>query len=490
MRDCTTSFSSRRHTFLVVLTACALTTAVVGLAATLALTSYRAALEGARQNAHFISSLVANQMSMALVDIEGTLKEMALHLQERGDDSHAASEPQLYELFDSIRLGEVTLKGLQLTDGEGRIEVASGMTDVEAINIDDIRKRLQNRDMLLSPPVRNPSRPGDWIFAVSKRVPRVHGELDHFVTTVVDLEMLHESFEELEMPYGTRIVVSDPAGMVYLAGPGLDGVVGSTVPEFGLPGGDVDPGAMPRLDDGDLITGRSGIARFPLQVFASFPRDEVLKPWRRHALTYGGISLALVLVSVGLSVALVRSQMQLNCQSRALALAAATDTLTGVLNRRSFLEAARREFSRAKRHGGALSCVMVDLDHFKKVNDTYGHIVGDMVLSSVARLVTSRLREADLFCRYGGEEFVLLLPDTDRTGAETLAEALRSSLSGLRLELESACLFVTASFGVADILPDTQTFDDLLVRADQALYLAKTQGRNQVRQAPLRPSVA
>lgn len=485
MKDCTAPFPSRRHTFLVVLTACALTTAVVGLAATFALTSYRGTLKDARQNARFVSSLVANQMAMTLVDIEGTLEEMTILLEDRIELRLAENGWGLNELFELIRLGETTLKGVQLTDAEGRIEAASGMSDLrEAIGIGDIRERLKEQAMFLSPPVHDPSRSGKWMFSVSRRIRGMHGELLHFVTAVVDLEVLYAAFAGLDMPPGTCLVVSNPDGLVYLAGPGQAGYVGSTVPEYAA---HARVGAfedMPCLAGGAMVTGVSEVAHFPLRVFVSFPRDEVLKPWFRHALTYGGTSLALVLVSVGLSVTLIRSQMHLNCQSRALALAASTDTLTGVLNRRSFLDAARREFSRARRSGVPLSCAMMDLDHFKQVNDTYGHIVGDMVLSSVARLVTARLREADLFCRYGGEEFVLLLPDTDLAGAATLAESLRSSLSGLRLELESTCIFVTASFGVAEILPETKTFEDLLVRADQALYLAKEQGRNRVCRAP------
>jgi diguanylate cyclase (GGDEF)-like protein len=489
MKDCTEPFPSRRHTFLVVLTACALTTAVVVLAATLALTSYRATLEDARQNARFVSSLVANQMGMALVDIEGTLEEMTLLLEDRIAHRHAENGRSLNGLLDLIRHGEVTLKGVQLTDGEGRIKAASGMSDLRAaIDIAEIQERLKAQGMFLSPPVHDPSRSGEWMFSVSKRVRGMHGELQHFVTAVVDLKVLHGAFADLDMPPGTCLVVSNPDGVVYLAGSGQAGSVGSIVPEYAE---HARPGAlegMPCLAGGAMGTGVSEGAHFPLRVFVSFPRDEVLKPWFRHALTYGGTSLAMVLVAVGLSVTLVRSQMHLNCQSRALALAASTDTLTGVLNRRSFLDAARREFSRARRSGGHLSCAMMDLDHFKQVNDTYGHIVGDLVLSSVARLVTARLREADLFCRYGGEEFVLLLPDTDQAGAATLAETLRASLSGLRLELESTCVFVTASFGVAEILPDTKSFEDLLVRADQALYLAKERGRNRVCQAPRVPA--
>jgi diguanylate cyclase (GGDEF)-like protein len=127
---------------------------------------------------------------------------------------------------------------------------------------------------------------------------------------------------------------------------------------------------------------------------------------------------------------------------------------------------------------------MMDLDHFKRINDTHGHPAGDLALSSAARFAASRLRRADLFCRYGGEEFVFLLPGTDLAGAVALAESLRQGLSGLHLEMVSERFTFTASFGVAELHPDTPSLDDLLVRADRALYLAKLGGRDQVRTLP------
>jgi diguanylate cyclase (GGDEF)-like protein len=195
----------------------------------------------------------------------------------------------------------------------------------------------------------------------------------------------------------------------------------------------------------------------------------------------------LIFVLAALSTLLVRGQIRLNRQGRELALAASTDLLTGALNRRAFLESANREFARVCRYGGRLACIMIDLDHFKNINDTHGHAAGDLILASAAHHIASRLREPDLFCRFGGEEFVILLPGTDWGGGAKVAEELRAGLSGLNLEHGGKKLPLTASFGVADISDQCTTLDALILLADQALYKAKESGRDRVCCAPAQP---
>lgn len=157
---------------------------------------------------------------------------------------------------------------------------------------------------------------------------------------------------------------------------------------------------------------------------------------------------------------------------------ATTDSLTGLVNRRCFLEEAEREFRRAKRYGAALSLLMLDVDHFKEVNDTYGHEVGDHVLQSLAQTGLKVLRNVDIMGRMGGEEFAVLLPETGIDEAQGAAERLRASVEQtpvkVRGSVEVSC---TVSIGVAQALED-ETLDDLLRRADAAMYLAKDKGRN------------
>jgi diguanylate cyclase (GGDEF)-like protein len=154
------------------------------------------------------------------------------------------------------------------------------------------------------------------------------------------------------------------------------------------------------------------------------------------------------------------------------------DPLTGVGNRRRLEQALVTEISRASRTGTRLCAIMADLDHFKRVNDTYGHVAGDRVLTAFGDLLRRHTRAIDIVARFGGEEFVVLLPNTDLQNAIAIADRIRESLAACAIE--SLPNPVTASFGVAEMAPD-EPGSGLLRRADAALYEAKHSGRNRVR---------
>jgi diguanylate cyclase (GGDEF)-like protein len=159
---------------------------------------------------------------------------------------------------------------------------------------------------------------------------------------------------------------------------------------------------------------------------------------------------------------------------------ATTDPLTGIFNRRHFLDLAGREMARMRRYRTEASCLMLDIDHFKQVNDTYGHDIGDQAITATSRTALQALRLEDLLGRLGGEEFAAMLPMTPLAKAETVAERLRLAIAGLRIATPQGELRFTASIGLAEILPDERSFEEALKRADAALYQAKRNGRNQV----------
>lgn len=156
------------------------------------------------------------------------------------------------------------------------------------------------------------------------------------------------------------------------------------------------------------------------------------------------------------------------------------DPLTGVLNRRAFHERILQEWERAVRYNRPISCVMADLDFFKRVNDTYGHTTGDAVLKATASLLQSHCRAVDVVCRFGGEEFCIVLPETDEAGAAAWAERVLTALREVALPVEDRTLRVTASLGVSERLADTNNPEMLIDQADQALAVAKQTGRNRV----------
>ena len=157
-----------------------------------------------------------------------------------------------------------------------------------------------------------------------------------------------------------------------------------------------------------------------------------------------------------------------------------TDGLTGANNKRAFDEELQREFHRFLRYGRPLVLIMFDIDHFKKVNDTYGHLAGDRVLSELGRLLGGAVRAEDTFCRYGGEEFALLLPETGLVDGVRLAERLRADVEAARFEFDDMIIPVTISGGVAEASSDMAGPDKFVAAADERLYAAKRSGRNRI----------
>lgn len=172
------------------------------------------------------------------------------------------------------------------------------------------------------------------------------------------------------------------------------------------------------------------------------------------------------------------SRIQLQEANRQLNQLATLDHLTGCANRRHFYTQAEAELSRSRRYSREMGLVIMDVDHFKPINDRFGHAAGDAVLQTLADTISEELRELDVLGRVGGEEFALLLPETPRREAVAIAERLRRRLAGLVIEHEGEQLSLTASFGVTAREPGDTSVDAIMRRADRALYEAKAGGRN------------
>ena len=181
---------------------------------------------------------------------------------------------------------------------------------------------------------------------------------------------------------------------------------------------------------------------------------------------------------------LKKYQELLEQKNEELRVLAITDQLTQIYNRRYLQEVLRREFTRAKRYRSRLSCLVADIDHFKQINDLYGHMQGDAVLRELAAMLKSTTREVDIPFRYGGEEFLVLLPETDRRGAEVVADRLRRAAETMPVFRVGAAeviedLTLSLSVGISSYPdPRVRTEADLIALADEAMYLAKQHGRN------------
>ena len=157
-----------------------------------------------------------------------------------------------------------------------------------------------------------------------------------------------------------------------------------------------------------------------------------------------------------------------------------TDSLTHIYNRLHFAHFLDAEIDKVKRYGGTFSIIFFDLDHFKEVNDNFGHLAGDKVLEKITEIVSSANRSADIFARYGGEEFIILTPETELSGAMIHAERLRNDIE--KFEFQGVG-HITSSFGVTEFNAEKDDVASLFERADVALYMAKENGRNRVEKA-------
>lgn len=166
--------------------------------------------------------------------------------------------------------------------------------------------------------------------------------------------------------------------------------------------------------------------------------------------------------------------------STTLAEMAYTDSLTHIYNRLHFAHFLDIEIDKAKRYGSTFSIIFFDLDHFKVINDNFGHLAGDKVLKEITEIVSKANRSADIFARYGGEEFIILAPETDLSGALTHAERLRNDIEKFDFQTVG---HITSSFGVSEFIAESDNLETLLNRADKALYRAKDYGRNRVEKA-------
>jgi len=245
-----------------------------------------------------------------------------------------------------------------------------------------------------------------------------------------------------------------------------------------LPGRDL--GAMDRVvifDNGTVVRGLRALKIFPLRVGESSVGTLVCGSRQTSALTEPA-QRELSMLALQAAESLVRTRLYEETERLAT-----TDGLTGLCNRRTLNEELSKRLREALRYKRQLSFLLLDVDHFKKVNDTYGHPAGDAVLKSVARLAQAAARDTDVVARYGGEEMALILPETDTAGARVIAERIRVACANAQHQTEQGGLKVTLSIGISTSTGDGKTPEELIEAADRALYRAKQGGRNRVEAA-------
>jgi diguanylate cyclase (GGDEF)-like protein len=436
-----------------------------------------------------LNSAVAFQSAGLLKLAETHLRTLDRFLQAN-PRTNPRTDPHFVALADMLRKSSNGLIELRMVSVDGKlfyIPPPEGKSSGDVSDKAYFRAQLagSGQKLYLGDPVLSRVT-GKWGVPISWRLEApVSGMLVMFAG--IELDHLFGVYEKLRVkPAGTITLINDK-GIVLSRMPPDPSVIGKSV--SGTPGFTSEYGAKARgafISDGALSEGVRRVvsferlAEYPVIVLVSEDVHEVLAPYyERRNLTLtisAGVTVALLLVAFFLQ----RFLRTLNAVQKDLEIAARIDSLTGTLSRRSFLDIGAREFSRAHRYERPTVVLALDIDHFKKVNDTYGHAKGDAVLRECCAAWLTVLREQDFLGRLGGEEFSAILPETGLDGAWRVADRLRQVTAKLRFASEYAEFGVTVSIGMATITAADQQLSHVMERADKALYVAKKQGRNRV----------
>jgi diguanylate cyclase (GGDEF)-like protein len=311
------------------------------------------------------------------------------------------------------------------------------------------------------------------VFDVALQVIRAMVPLNFGAVTLCEPEGGRPAHRIVRATYGEDGAGPGPAleGSVFADNTGL--VASAVRLGASLPGTELDVSKAVVFDDATRLKGVGSLRVIPLKAGEIVYGAIVLGSPRRQAFPPDLASqLEVVAIQVGESVGRAR----LFEQTERLA---TTDGLTGLLNHRTFQERTDAQLRQAERYGKKMALILCDIDHFKSVNDTYGHPVGDVVLKGVAATLAKEARTTDLVARYGGEEFAVVMPETDVAGAMVIAERIRERIGKRVFETEQGPLKITMSLGIATYPEDAAKKPELIEKADACLYHAKRHGRNQ-----------
>lgn len=340
----------------------------------------------------------------------------------------------------------------------------------------------------ISQPFRSRLRDGDPSIAMSKRISGPNGSFEGIVLIVVRLSAIREMLATLDPGARGIIAVINAAGRMVVRQPSLDDrrdvdLDLSQSPNFRRMKLEQSGtfSAVAVTDGIERLYAFTTVPGTDFNVSVGLARGKIFAEWYQRLYVTVSIMTAMCGLAIIVAMRLRRELARREAAEAQLAELARTDPLTGLANRRVFEETVEREIRRARRTGLPLPLLLIDVDHFKRVNDQYGHAVGDMVLKLLSQILREHLRRpGDLCVRFGGEEFLTLLADTPVEGAVELANRIRRSFEQQTAQMPDLSAACTLSIGVASLRPEITTSAALFSAADQALYRAKAEGRNRV----------
>ncbi len=430
-------------------------------------------------------STAVHEQTRSLFKQAETSLVVARHWMAEHPDEDPGTAPSFISLIDELRQASDGMIDIRMATRDGTLRYIpdlgqAGQTKVADRDYFQAQFNQKTRGLYVAAPVVGRVS-GKLGLPISMPVAKTGGDIA-VIFVAIELDRIAGAFESERLkPRGT-IAIIRADGLFLFRSPMEARVIGSSVAKNPMwtehlslhPQGVYTTDASP-IDGQARVVAYARVHDYPLVVAVSAAVDDLLSEWRTHTTLVVLVATLISLLSMLLGSILLRTLKQEELVRRELEHLMLTDPLTGVGNRRMLELRLDDEILRARRYRRALTAVYFDLDHFKRVNDSYGHDVGDAVLRQVADSLVANVRQSDHVARLGGEEFVVLLTETSLEDAVTLVERMRASIA----EQHTAGLptHVTVSAGLAQ-WHEGETAESLLRRADQALYRAKEAGRN------------
>ncbi|HZG20049.1 MAG TPA: sensor domain-containing diguanylate cyclase [Herbaspirillum sp.] len=459
--------------------------------------------ESFRSTANMVVAL-SQHADQALDEVDIVLK--AVQEQATSSGKTAGERTRLHNFLVRNVSDVPQLAGLFIYDEKGAWIASSQQVLETRFNNSDRDYFMHHREQRLNTafigkPVRSKST-GHWVLTMSRRIDKPDGSFGGVVLATLDINFFERFYHQFDIGQKGAILFGSNDGTVLYRRPLLADSMGKVLidsPLFQQHIRQADAGAVEirSTQDGVLrVNSFKHLTHYPLFVIVAMSKEEVLQSWTRHAIEKAvGIGFLLLAVCYGGSKMVTQVALRERAQAEAvtarqhlekmfqlLQVQSRRDGLTGAINRRYFDELLALEVARFSRSGGTVSLLMIDVDHFKKYNDRYGHVAGDLCLQKVAAAISEAARrEVDVVARYGGEEFAVLLPACGRAGATVVAERICAAVSALAIvHTASEDGVVGVSVGISSIESDKGfTFQprEIVEAADKALYVAKEEGR-------------
>lgn len=431
------------------------------------------------QEAHRNTSTLVNEVELdierSMSDLEQVFLDLENYLASPANKKEI-DPPAIRNFIDNLVLENPYLSGLTILDNNGQI--LHWNNNLQKLNLSQrqyfrIHQSGDFEGLYVGLPKASILNQGQWIFGSSKAIRNTDHSLSMVLTAIIDLNYFYRQYHSMFTAPGIRLTITSPAGHIYTSIPGQEELVGKQLPEL-----IATKNTM--FDNEHELTMGKKVANYPLIVRVTREKSTVLVPWRSTVLSFVALGVAIILLLFFLTyhtdLYMRRRLKKKEAHSKTI-----TDPLTKLYNRPHILELVKLEIKKASRTDSPLSVIMLDLDHFKDVNNNYGHQKGDEVLEGTAAILRQCCRETDIISRFGGEKFLLVLPDTDLKGAISDARKICKTLAQKDFSHTSGEFNVTASFGVAQWSSDEADITEALKRADAALHSVKNCGRDNVR---------